>query len=229
MSDTGVFFLSFDIIRYILLRLGSPHEYYRIARQLCTKSRTVWVPKDVNVWYLVLIPDLAIGANDTGFKTRSVSWAHNKKITMFRTLIVSRETMTNVGYKYNVDVIMTNEFKRWTEKVLVGGAKVVYSREMTKTKCQSSSRFEVFWYKGLFPPVGNRLKCFYERNVNLLRLSPTPYREWIICNNVDGTCQRIVSVEKKSGAVHLVFEKEKYNTTITNTEQILVLGPRLLF
>jgi hypothetical protein len=44
--------VSYDVLSHILKLLDSPHEYHRIARQLCSRSRKEWLPRVVDVYFL---------------------------------------------------------------------------------------------------------------------------------------------------------------------------------
>ncbi len=54
MSEQNGVLLPFDVINHILLQLDCPHDYYHIARQLCQRSRNVWIPRTVDVYFVTL-------------------------------------------------------------------------------------------------------------------------------------------------------------------------------
>jgi hypothetical protein len=54
MTEQNGVLLPFDVINHILLQLDCPHDYYHIARQLCQRSRYVWVPRTVDAYFVTL-------------------------------------------------------------------------------------------------------------------------------------------------------------------------------
>jgi hypothetical protein len=146
---TSLWLLPPDLVREVLRRMGDPHEYHRVARQLCRLSRVNWMPHDVRWNYLTLLT-LTTTSGIKKIRWVQCAWIGNDPL---------RIEMCLVGLKHylHVAVNLPIILKEYAEEVVARPGKYIEARNcVSQTQCVLFRLCSSQWRHPVLGTVGFR-------------------------------------------------------------------------